>query len=208
MQIVERFAKCAVGLGQTRPRLFVAAPSEAAQQGGEKPLCALFVLEVVAEFMIAQQNARVRRKRQCVIRCGARPFCKRMRVAAPPFRRGNRHLAAADDQRVKGHVVAEKHCIEPAVPCADGVAQTAVHLLKPVGLFHLQLRLHRSDKAKHCITLSSRLSGGSICAVRATIFHVYFTENPAPCVINLFYRTFAHMTRAYTENWRKFIKSL
>ena len=123
VKIVERFAKCAVGLGQTCPRLFVAAPSEAAQQGGEKPLCALFVLKVVAEFMIAQQNARVRRKRQCVIRCSARPFCERMRVAAPPFRRGNRHLAAADDLAAV-HV----HATELAQIVADGPAQ----FLRPV----------------------------------------------------------------------------
>ena len=97
-----------------------------------------------------------------------------MRVAAPPFRRGNRHLAAADDQRVKGHVVAEKHCIEPAVPCADGVAQTAVHLLEAVRFFHLQLGLHRSDKAKHRITLSRRLFDSRISAKQAIIFHSVF----------------------------------
>ena len=164
MQLIERRADVAVGLGQARPRFFVAAPSKAAQHGGEQALCALFVRKIVAEFMIAQQHARIRRERERVIGRGADPFRHRVRVAAAALGLCLRRLAAADDKSVKGHVIAEKHCIEPAVPCADGVAQTAVHLLEAVRFFHLQLGLHRSDKAKHRITLSRRLFDSIISA--------------------------------------------
>lgn len=129
MQLVERRADVAVGLGQARPRFFVAAPSKAAQHGGEQALCALFVRKIVAEFMIAQQHARIRRERERVIGRGADPFRHRVRITAAALGLCLRRLAAADDKSIKGHVIAEKHCIEPAVPCADGVAQTAVHLL-------------------------------------------------------------------------------
>ncbi len=88
------------------------------------------------------------------------------------------------------------------------MAQTAVHLLEAVRFFHLQLGLHRSDKAKHRITLSRRLFDSRISARQAIIFHsVFMTILTVSRGINLFYRTFAHMTRANTENWRKFIKS-
>ena len=124
----------------------------------------MFVRKIVTEFMIAQQHARIRRERERVIGRGADPFRHRVRVAAAALGLCLRRLAAADDKSIKGHVIAEKHCIEPAVPCADGVAQTAVHLLEAVRFFHLQLGLHRSDKAKHRITLSRRLFDSRISA--------------------------------------------
>ena len=64
LQIVKRLHHFTVRLGQTRPRAFVAAPSQTAQQPRQCAFRPFFISQTVAEFVIGEQHAHIRRQLQ------------------------------------------------------------------------------------------------------------------------------------------------
>ena len=177
LQILQRLHHFGVRLGQPRPGALVCAPSQTAQQPRQRALGSFFIRKAVAELVVGEQHAHIRRPLERCVRLRAVAARQRVRVAPFAARRRGLRLAAADHQRVKGHVIAQEQGVKPAVPCADRVTQSAVDLLEPVSLLDPQFGPDRTDKAKHLITLSRRVGA-------------------RPCVFNLFYRTFADSTRA------------